>query len=94
MCTTKVEGEKNDHKVMLYTLSTCAWCEAMKKYLEDNGVEYEYMNLDTCTMEERIEAGKKLTEKKAPIGFPLGIVDDEVIISGHDLERYREVLGL
>ena len=52
------------------------------------------MNLDTCTMEERIEAGKKLTEKKAPIGFPLGIVDDEVIISGHNPDRYREVLGL
>ena len=37
MCATKVEGEKNDHNVMLYTLSTCTWCQATKDFLEENG---------------------------------------------------------
>jgi glutaredoxin len=94
MCATKVEGEKNDHNVMLYTLSTCTWCQATKDYLEENSVEYAYINLDTCTPEERMAAGRTLTEKKAPIGFPVGIIDDDVVISGNDFDRYREVLSL
>ena len=41
-----------------------------------------------------MEAGRILTEKEVPIGFPIGIIDSDVVISGHDLDRYREVLAL
>jgi glutaredoxin len=94
MTVKKVEGFKTDHRVLLYTLSTCTWCQATKDFLVENGVEYEYINLDTCTPEERMEAGRKLMEKDVPIEFPVGIIDDEVVINGHDLNRYREALGL
>ena len=94
MTTVKVEGEKMDHKVLLHTLSTCKWCQATRDFLEENGVRFKYINLDTCTPEERMEAGRILTEKEVPIGFPVGIIDSDVVISGHDLDRYREVLAL
>jgi glutaredoxin len=94
MTAVKVEGEKMDHRVLLYTLSTCKWCQATRDFLEENGVGFEYLNLDTCPPEERMEAGRILTEKEVSIGFPVAIIDGDVVISGHDPNRYREVLAL
>jgi len=28
----KVEGEKKEHNVFLYTLSTCGWCKKTKEF--------------------------------------------------------------
>jgi glutaredoxin-like protein NrdH len=90
----KVEGEKRGHRVFLYTLSTCGWCKRTKEFLRENGVEYEYMDVDTCTSEERRAAIEDLKERKAPMGFPLAIIDDETIISGFKPDMYTEALGL
>ncbi|HUS78021.1 MAG TPA: glutaredoxin family protein [Patescibacteria group bacterium] len=90
----KVEGSKRGHKVFLYTLSTCGWCKKTKQFLKDNAVEYEYMDIDTCTSEERQSAIQDLKTRKAPLGFPLAIIDDETLISGFKPEKYKEVLNL
>jgi len=94
MVVIKVEGEKQDHKVFIYTLSTCGWCKRTKEFLKEQGVEYEYMDVDTCTSEERRAAIEDLKERGAPLGFPLGIIDDDTLITGYKPDRYREVLGL
>ena len=94
MVVVKVEGEKRDHRVFLYTLSTCGWCKRTKEFLRENRVEYEYMDVDTCTSEERRAAIEDLKERKAPMGFPLAIIDDETIISGFKPDMYTEALGL
>jgi glutaredoxin len=94
MVTVKVEGVKKDHEVFLYTLSTCGWCKKTKQFLKDNGVEYEYLDIDTCTPEERADAIKDIKSRRAPIGFPLGIIDGEALISGYKPDEYKERLGL
>jgi glutaredoxin-like protein NrdH len=94
MMVVKVEGSKRGHKVFLYTLSTCGWCKKTKQFLKDNAVEYEYMDIDTCTSEERQSAIQDLKTRKAPLGFPLAIIDDETLISGFKPEKYKEVLNL
>ena len=94
MATVKVEGEKKNHKVFLYTLSTCGWCKKTKQFLKDNGVEYEYLDIDTCTPEDRAEAIKDLKARRASIAFPVAIIDGETLISGYKPEKYREELGL
>lgn len=94
MVTVKVEGEKRDHKVFLYTLSTCGWCKKTKQFLKDNDVEYEYMDIDTCTPEERAEAIKDLKARRASIGFPVAIIDGETLINGYKPDEYKEKLGL
>ena len=45
-CLTKVPGENKGHKVTLYALSTCGWCKKTKKFLDELGVEYEYVYVD------------------------------------------------
>jgi glutaredoxin len=94
MVVVKVEGEKRDHGVFIYALSTCGWCKKTKQFLRDNGIEYEYLDVDTATSEERRGAIKQLQERKVPMGFPVTIVDDETVISGYDPEALKGALGL
>jgi glutaredoxin len=93
MVVVKVEGEKRDHGVFIYALSTCGWCKKTKQFLMDNGFEYEYLDVDTATSEERRVAIKQLQERKVPMGFPVTIVDDETVISGYDPEALKGALG-
>lgn len=94
MSIVKVEGNKKDHKVFLYTLSTCGWCKKTKQFLKDNDVEYEYIEVDKCTREERKKVIEDIKARKASMGFPLAIIDDEIMISGYKVDKYKEVLGL
>ena len=94
MTTKRVEGERRDHKVFIYALSTCGWCKKTKQFLRDNGVDYEYMDVDTGTIEEKRAAIEHLKEKGAPLAFPVIIVNDDRIISGFKQDAIKEALDL
>ena len=94
MPTTKVEGLKKEHRVFLYTLSTCVWCKKTKELLKESCVEYEYLDMDTCSGEERRNAIDLLKSRNAQIGFPIIIVDDKTLITGYKPNEIREALGL
>jgi glutaredoxin len=94
MPTTKVEGPKKEHRVFLYTLSTCVWCKKTKELLRESGVAYEYLDVDACSSEERRGALDSLRSRNAQIGFPIIIVDDKTLITGYKPDEIREALGL
>ncbi len=50
---SKVSGKKNNHKVTVYALSTCVWCKLTKQFLNENDVEYEYIDVDLCNEEDK-----------------------------------------
>ena len=92
--TIRVDGGKSDHGVFVFALSTCGWCKRTKEFLRENDVAFEYVDVDKCTLEEKREVGRLLQEKDAPLGFPVTIVDDEVVILGFMPDDFREALGL
>ena len=92
--TIRVDGSKSDHGVFVFALSTCGWCKRTKEFLRENDVAFEYVDVDKCTLEEKREVGRLLQEKDAPLGFPVTIVDDEVVILGFMPDDFREALGL
>lgn len=94
MPITKVDGVKKEHRVFLYTLSTCGWCKKTKEMLKEKGVAYEYLEVDTLKAEERKAAIEDLHKRKAPIGFPVTIIDDNEPISGYQPEKILGALGL
>ena len=47
MQLSKVSGTKKDHTVTIYALSTCVWCKMTKQFLSDNGVEYQFIDVET-----------------------------------------------
>ena len=83
MKTVKVGGDSTIHRVFIYALSTCGWCKLTKKFMEDGSIAYEYIDVDKASSEEKREIGASLKERNIPLGFPITIIDDDVIITGY-----------
>ena len=91
---SKVSGQKRQHKVVVYALSTCAWCKMTKQFLKDNDVEYEYIDVDLCQEEDKQKIREHIQSKGGPLSYPTIIVDDNVLITGFRADKIREALGL
>ena len=94
MNVSKVAGKNNKHKVFLYALSTCVWCKLTKQYLNENGVEYEYVNVDLLNDEDKMKAHQTISSKGGMISYPTTIVDDKVVVTGFRKDKLKEVLGI
>jgi len=75
-------------EVKIYTTPTCPYCKMAKKFLADNGVEYQEFNVaeDKAAREEMIR-------KCHSLGVPTICFDNEVLV-GFDEAQLREKLGL
>ena len=91
---SKVSGQKKQHKVILYALSTCAWCRMTKQFLKDHDIEYEYIDVDLCEEEEKQKIREHIQSKGGPLSYPTIIVDDNVLITGFRTDKLREALQL
>jgi len=91
---SKVSGQKRQHKVVLYALSTCAWCRMTKQFLKDNDIEYEYIDVDLCQEEDKQKVRDHIRSKGGPLSYPTIIVDDNVLITGFRTDKLQEALGL
>ncbi len=91
---SKVSGEKNNHKVILYALSTCVWCKLTKQFLKDNSVAYEYLDVDLLEEEDKDKVKNLIYDRTGNVGFPTVIIDDKDVISGFRKDELKEVLKL
>ena len=91
---SKVSGKKNDHRVTLYALSTCVWCKMTKQYLNDNGVEYQFVDVDLLDDKDRDQVHDTITSKGGSLSYPTTIVDDKTVITGFRKDLLKEALGL
>ncbi|MCW4028318.1 MAG: glutaredoxin family protein [Candidatus Bathyarchaeota archaeon] len=91
---SKVAGNKNDHKVTLYALSTCVWCKLTKQYLNDNSVGYEFVDVDLLDENDKGLVHKAILEKGGNLGYPTVIVDDKTVITGFRKDKLKEALGV
>jgi len=94
MKTTKVPGQNNKHRVIVYAISTCGWCRRAKKFLTNNNIEYEYVDIDLCSKEEREEIRRDILSRGGRLTYPTIIVDDRILITGLQENKIREVLQI
>ena len=94
MNKVKVPGKNNKHKVLIYAISTCAWCKMTKKFLSDNSVEYEYVDVDLTSDEEHEKIRQDIESKGAPPSFPTIIVDGKTVITGFRKDLIKEALEI
>ena len=80
-------------KIKAYTLSTCPHCNAMKKFMEENDVSIEYIEVDLLHGGERDEVLAEVNKICPYCGYPVIVIGD-VVIEGHNPSRIMEVLGI
>lgn len=94
MKVVKVDGDNNKHKVLMYALSTCAWCKMTKSFLKDKQVAFEYIDVDHCSQEDLKQIKNDILSKGGTLSYPAIIIDDKILINGFKKDKITEVLGL
>ncbi|MCZ7381316.1 MAG: glutaredoxin family protein [Candidatus Methanoperedens sp.] len=79
-------------KPKLYTLSTCVHCKATKRFLKENGIEFDYKDVDKLDGEERDEVRDEVMRLSGG-RFPTIIIGKKVIVGFHE-DQLKEALGL
>jgi glutaredoxin-like protein NrdH len=94
MDISKVPGKNSKHKVFLYALSTCVWCKMTKQFLKDNGIEFEYVDVDLCNEDDKAKIRKEITSKGGSLSYPTTIIDDEKVVTGFRKDLFKKELEL
>jgi len=90
----KVSGKNNKHKVLVYALSTCAWCKMTKKFLSDSGVEYEFVDVDLASAQDHEKIRDDIVKKGAEPNYPTIVVDNKTVIVGFRKDLLQKALEL
>ncbi len=75
-------------EVKVYSTPTCPWCMKAKKFLQDNGVSFQSLDVasDSQAREEMIKKSGQMSVPQIEIGGELTV--------GYDEDWLREKLGL
>ena len=76
-----------DHKVIVYSTTTCPYCVYAKKYLKEKGVAYEDKNVGIDRA-----AGQEMVQKSGQMGVPVIDIDGEIIV-GFQPNVFDELLS-
>ncbi len=77
--------------VKIYALSTCPWCKKTKQLMEEQGVNYEAVDVDLLEGEEQKEAIEQVDKIASKRSFPIILVGEKVI-QGYKEDEIREAL--
>ncbi len=75
-------------KVIVYSTSTCPWCDRAKEFLKQNNVEFEERNA-----QENPEYANELQEKSGGVGVPVLDIDGTIII-GYNEAAIKKALNM
>jgi len=83
-------GHKN---VVLYALSTCVYCNTIKKMFEEQDVDYQCIQADKLSERERRAVIEEIKKVNPRCSFPT-LVIDEVVITGFKVQEIKDALGI
>jgi len=74
-------------KVTIYSTPTCPYCIRTKKFLEDNNIAFE--NIDVSSDPGKSE---EMVKKSGQMGVPVLDIDGKIIV-GFDKDAIQKALG-
>jgi glutaredoxin-like protein NrdH len=80
-------------KVKMYTLSTCSHCKATKKFLSDNRIKFDFVDVDLLQGDDRQRILEEVMQYNPNRSFPTILIGDTIII-GFRENDIREALGI
>lgn len=75
-----------DHKVIVYSTTTCPYCVYAKNYLKEKGVSFEDKNVSVDRA-----AGQEMIQKSGQMGVPVIDIDGKIIV-GFQPEMFDSLL--
>lgn len=85
-----VEG-KDKGNILIYALSTCGWCNKTKKFLNELGVGYDYIDVDALQGEEKEKVRDEVRRYNPQCSFPTVRINDTCII-GYKEDEIKKAL--
>lgn len=79
--------------VRLYTLSTCGHCKAVKQFLREKGISYEFTDVDLLEGEERARVLEEVRAVNPSCSFPTIVIGDTVIVGNRE-DEIKKALGI
>lgn len=77
-----------DKEVVVYSTTTCPYCDMVKNFLDEKGVEYTNYNVS-----ENPEKAKEMIQKTGQRGVPVVDIEGQIVI-GFDKGKLKELLEL
>ena len=74
--------------VKIYSTPTCPWCIRTKKFLKDNNIPFE--DMDVASNEK---AAQEMIQKTGQMGVPVLDIEGTIIL-GYDVGKIKETLGI
>ena len=82
-----------DKNIILYSLTTCGVCHAIKKMLEDLAVDHLCIQADELNGDEKKQALKDLRRVNPKCSFPTVVIDDTVVV-GYKIQEIKKAIGI
>lgn len=80
-------------KIILYSLTTCVFCQAIKKMLDDLEISFQCIQADELPEEEKKKLIEELRKVNPKCSFPTVVAGDEVIV-GYKVQEIKEAIGI
>lgn len=82
-----------EQSITLYSLSTCAYCSAIKKMLDDLSLGYQCIQADELPEVEKEKVIDELKTLNPRCSFPTVVIENHVIV-GYKVQAIKEKLGI
>jgi glutaredoxin-like protein NrdH len=79
--------------VKIYTLSTCSHCKNAKRFLNECGISYDFIDVDLLEGEERAAMIEEVKKYNPNCSFPTILIGDKIIV-GFREDEIKEALGI
>ena len=79
--------------ITLYSLTTCVFCQAIKKMLDDLDISFNCIQADELSDEDRSKVIKELKKVNPKCSFPTVVIGDDVIV-GYKVQEIKETIGI
>ncbi|MBM3146506.1 MAG: glutaredoxin family protein [Actinobacteria bacterium] len=80
-----------DIDIMLYTLSTCPWCRKTKKFFDERGLVYHFLDIDTLGRKDRQAARDKIVELVGSLQYPVAVINGAAV-QGYNPDTFADLL--
>jgi glutaredoxin len=83
--------EEQKKKVRLYSLSTCPTCKSVKKFLDEQNIQYQLIEVDLLDTGEQWVMSKEVKRYNPEVTYPTLVIEE--VILGLDEEAIKKALS-